>query len=305
MLRRDCPANRRGLAWPMIDLAPLVAAPGAWSGPYFDAAFPDRRLILHVARPRDFGPNTPVLLIHHGVARNGAAYRDYWLENVDEAGILAISIEFPEESFPEYLWYNFGNLHTKDGTTNPRALWTFGIDDRLFGAMRAQGITQRQRYGVFGHSAGGQFVHRMLSFGYRDRVAVAVSANAGTYAMPDLAIPWPFGLGEVGLTPDSLKPVLEFPIVVMAGTNDTKTTGKFFPKGPRSLRQGAHRHERAHNYVRMGHDAAASMGTICRWTAIDVPGVGHSGKGMSAAAAPIVSLALHASEPLLARPARG
>ena len=51
---------------------------------------------------------------------------------------------------------------------------------------------------LFGHSAGGQFVHRMLSFGFRDRVAVAVSANAGTYAMPDLSTPWPFGLGETG-----------------------------------------------------------------------------------------------------------
>jgi hypothetical protein len=29
----------------------------------------------------------------------------------------------------------------------------------------------------------------MLSFAFRDRVAVAVTANAGTYAMPDLSTP--------------------------------------------------------------------------------------------------------------------
>jgi aerobic C4-dicarboxylate transport protein len=34
--------------------------------------------------------------VHHGVGRNGRDYRDYWLDLVDEAGILAISIEFPE-----------------------------------------------------------------------------------------------------------------------------------------------------------------------------------------------------------------
>ena len=187
-------------------------------------------------------------------------------------------------------------MHAKDGTPNPREEWTFGIDDRLFGALRDQGVTQRHSYGVFGHSAGGQYVHRMLSFGYRDRVAVAVSANAGTYAMPDLDIPWPFGLGEVGLTPETLAEVLEFPITVMAGTEDTKTTGKFFPKGPRSLRQGAHRHERAHTYVRMGRALAEALGTTCRWSVIDVPGVGHSGKGMSAAAAPVIAAALHVSE---------
>ena len=82
---------------------------------------------------------------------------------------------------------------------------------RLFAALREQGLTRRQRYGLFGHSAGGQFVHRMLSFGFRDRVAVAVSANAGTYAMPDLEIAWPFGLGETGLDADTLRPLLEFP----------------------------------------------------------------------------------------------
>ena len=280
----------------MTGLADLIASAGPNSMDYFDPAFPDQRLILHSARPRRYAPDTPVLFVHHGVARNGQAYRDYWQDDVDAAGILAISVEFPEETFPEYLWYNFGNLHTKDGTPNRREQWTFGIDERLFGALRAQGVTQRQRYGIFGHSAGGQYVHRMLSFGYRDRVAVAVSANAGTYAMPDLDIPWPFGLGAVGLTPEALAEILAFPITVMAGTEDTKTTGKFFPGGPRSLRQGAHRHERAHNYVRMGRVLAASLGTTCRWTVIDVPGVGHSGKGMSAAAAPVIAAALHESE---------
>ncbi len=280
----------------MTGLAALVANPGAQTMPYFDPAFPDRRLVLHSACPSGFGPATPVLFVHHGVARNGQAYRDYWLEHVDSCGILAIAIEFPEESFPEYLWYNFGNLHAKDGTPNPRSDWTFGIDDRLFSALQAEDVVESQRYGVFGHSAGGQYVHRMLSFGYRDRVAVAVSANAGTYAMPDLDIPWPFGLGDVGLTPAALQAVLEFPIAIMAGTEDTRTTGKFFPKGPRSLRQGPHRHARAHTYIRMGHDAAAALGTTCRWAVIDVPGVGHSGRGMSAAAAPVVAAALHAAQ---------
>jgi poly(3-hydroxybutyrate) depolymerase len=289
----------------MIDLTALIAAPGPSSLPYFDPAFPDRRLILHAARPVLYDNSTPVVFVHHGVARNGAAYRDYWQDHVDATGLLAIAIEFPETDFPEYLWYNFGNLHTGDGTANPREQWTFAIDDRLFQALRDQGVTRRERFGVFGHSAGGQYVHRMLSFGWRDRVAVAVSANAGTYAMPDLDTPWPFGLGAVGLTAETLKPMLEFPITVMAGTEDTRTTGKFFPKGPRSLRQGAHRYERAHNYVRLGRDVAAALGTRCGWTVIDVPGVGHSGRGMSAAAAPVVAAALHASEPLLTGPGRG
>jgi poly(3-hydroxybutyrate) depolymerase len=216
----------------MIDLSRLVEAPGASSLPYVDPAFPNHPLVLHAARPRDYHTGTPVLFVHHGVRRNGKDYRNYWLELVDEAGILAIAIEFPEASFPQYLWYHFGNLHDKDGTLNRREEWTFGIDERLFDLLRAQGITTRQRYGLFGHSAGGQFVHRMVSFGFRDRVAVAVSANAGTYAMPDLATPWPFGLGQTDVDTDALRALLGFRITVMAGTAVAVNHRTLLPKGP-------------------------------------------------------------------------
>jgi hypothetical protein len=133
----------------------------------------------------------------------------------------------------------------------------------------------------------------MVSFGFRNRVSVAVSANAGTYAMPDLTAPWPFGLGETDVDTDALCALLGFRITAMAGTADV--SGRFFPKGPRSMRQGATRYERAHNYVQSGHATAAALQTSCAWAIIDVPGVGHDGKLMSAAAAPILSAAMHAS----------
>ena len=278
----------------MIVLLRLVEAP-ATSLPYNEPAFPKRPLVLHAATPRNFDTGTPVLFVHHGVRRNGRDYRDYWLDLVDEAGVLAISVEFPAASFPGHLWYRFGNLHDQDGKPNPREEWTFGVVERLFEALLDHGVTTCRRYGLFGHSAGGQFVHRMLSFGYRDRVVVAVSANAGTYAMPDLVTPWPFGLGQTDVDTDAVRALLGFPITVMAGTEDVQTTGQFFPKGPRSMRQRPNRYERAHNYVRAAHAAAAALQTTCAWTLLDLPGVGHDGRGMSAAAAPIVTAAMNGS----------
>ncbi|MGD0106433.1 MAG: alpha/beta hydrolase [Rhodopila sp.] len=274
---------------------PLVAEAGESSLPYYDPAFPDRRLILHAARPRDWHPGLPVLFIHHGVGRNGRDYRDYWQPHVDAGQMLAVAIEFPEASFPAYLWYNFGNLHTADGAANPRAEWTFGIDTRLFEALRDQGITTTRRYGLFGHSAGGQYVHRMLSFGYREHIAVAVSANAGTYAMPDLKTAWPWGLGATEVSADDLRALLRFPLTVMAGTGDTRTTGRFFPKGPKSLKQGPTRYARAHTYLRIGQEAAAELGVALAWRVIDVPDVGHDGRRMSDAAAPLIAEALRRS----------
>jgi hypothetical protein len=278
------------------DLACLVAEPGANAFVYHDAAFPDRPLTLYSARPIQYDANTPILFVHHGVGRNGADYRDYWLPMIDEIGVLAIAVEFSEAAFPDYLWYHFGNMHAEDGTPNPREQWTYGVVERLFTALRNQGVTKRRTYGLFGHSAGGQFVHRMLSFGYRDSVAVAVSANAGTYAMPNVEIAWPFGLGDTGHDAETLRRLLEYPITVMTGTLDISTTGRFFPKGPRSMRQGATRHERAHNYVRAGHAAAEALGTRCAWSVINVLNVGHDGRRMSVAAAPVVASVLHSRD---------
>lgn len=279
------------------DLAGLVAAPGCHTVAYRDTAFPDRPILLHSARPERFSADTPVVFVHHGVRRNGADYRDYWAGFVDQADLLAIAIEFPEAAFPDYLAYHFGNRHAADGTANPPSQWTYGVVPRLFDRLRAQGLTASPRYGLFGHSAGGQFVHRMLSFGFRDRVAVAVCANAGTYAMPELETPWPFGLGDTGLQAEAVAALLRFPLTVMAGTGDTRTSGRFFPGGPRSMRQGAHRYERAHNYLRAGRHAAQRLRTECAWQVIDMPGVGHNGAAMSAAAVPVVAQALHAEAP--------
>jgi hypothetical protein len=113
--------------------------------------------------------------------------------------------------------------------------------------------------------------------------------------MPDLTTPWPFGLGDTDVDTGALRELLGFRITVMAGTADASTTGRFFPKGPRTMRQGATRDERAHNYVQSGHATAAALQTSCAWAVIDVPGVGHNGKLISAAAAPLVSAAMHVS----------
>jgi hypothetical protein len=95
--------------------------------------------------------------------------------------------------------------------------------------------------------------------------------------MPDLAAPWPFGLGDTDVDTDALRALLGFRITVMAGTADVSTSGRFFPKGPRSMRQEATRFERAHSYVQSGHATAAALQTSCAWAIVDVPGVGHDG----------------------------
>ncbi len=277
----------------MIHLNRLLANAGANDVIWEDPNLPGHPITLRSARPKHCTADTPVLFVHHGVLRNGDDYRNFWLPLVDEADLLVIVPECSNEAFPGSAWYNFGNRIAEDGTPKQRAEWTYNIDGNVFTALRAQGVTKRERYGVWGHSAGGQFVHRALSLGFRDRVAAAVTANAGTYAMPTTEIDYPYGLGNTGTDEAALRALLGFRLTVMAGTEDVITDDAHFPKEPAALAQGATRYARAHRYIANARAEAERRGQRCGWTIVDVPGVNHDGQRMSVAAAPILSAALH------------
>jgi hypothetical protein len=279
----------------MTDISEIVARPGANDVEYEDPALPGHPFVLRSARPRHFTPDTPVVFVHHGVLRNGGDYRDFWLPLVDEADVLAIVPEFSATAFPGSAWYNFGNRTDTEGKPKPRGEWTYGVDGRIFSALREHGITRRGGYGMFGHSAGGQFVHRLISLGFRDHVITAVTANAGTYAMPDLSTPFPFGLGNTGMDDAALRDLLSYRLTVSAGTLDIDTADEHFPKDEAAMRQGATRYERAHSYIATARAQAQRLEMHCAWTIIDVAGVDHDGNRMSAAAAPILAAALHAA----------
>ena len=268
------------------DLRGLVAHAGANDAPYEDPHLPDRIIMLRSARPQRYSSATPVLFVHHGVQRNGGDYRDYWLPLVDAAQLLVIVPEFSWSAFPHGRWYNYGNRVDADGRAKPRNEWTYGVPERVFATLRQQGVTATQRYGSFGHSAGGQFVHRMISLGFRDHVIVAATANAGTYAMPDLGIAFPYGLGDTGLDDAGLRALLAFRLMVFAGTADIDTTSEHFPRNEAAVRQGPTRYARAHAYDAAAQEAARARGVACNWTITDVADVGHDGEKMSAAAAP-------------------
>lgn len=277
----------------MTDLSRLFARAGANDLDWAYPPLPGRRIVLRSAVPRHVTAGTPILFVHHGVNRNGGDYRDYWLPLVDEADLVVIAPEFPNEGFPGAAWYNFGNRTDASGAETPRSGWTYGVDGAVFAALKAQGLTGQAGYGVWGHSAGGQFVHRMISLGFREGVLAAVTANAGTYAMPSMETAFPFGLGGTGMDDAALAALLRFRLTVMAGTADVDATSPHFPKEKAAMAQGGTRYARAHRYIATARAEAGRLGVHCAWTIVDVAGVAHDGERMSAAAAPLLSAGLH------------
>jgi hypothetical protein len=274
----------------------LVAEAGINDVWYEDPHLPNRPVLLRTARPKRYSPQMPVLFVHHGDLRNGGDYRDYWLPLADEARLLVIAPEFPASTYPGPVWYNLGNRVDTEGRPKPRTEWTYGVPERVFSSLRAQGVTTSQRFGLFGHSSGGQFVHRMISLGFRDAVAAAATANAGTYTMPDLGIAFPYGLGDVAIDDPALRTLLAFKLVVFAGTADIDTTSEHFPRDEQAMRQGPTRYARARAYINSARDAARERSVPCNWMIIDVPGVGHDGAKMSSAAAAILARAIYEAD---------
>jgi poly(3-hydroxybutyrate) depolymerase len=242
-------------------------------------------LVLECYRAPAHKAESPVVIVQHGMGRNGDEYRDAWIPAADKHGLLIVAITFPNASWPESRTYNDGHVREEDGTVRPRAGWSNAIPGRVFGLLRAAGVTARRRAYLWGHSAGGQFVHRLLGLQDVDVWEAVGVGNPGWYTLPTLTQDYPYGLGGIGVDDAAVERLLAYPMVIFAGDRDIDTTASNLPKHEAALAQGPHRFARAHFYLAAGQAEAARRGIACGWQLVVVPGVGHEGMRMSAVAA--------------------
>jgi poly(3-hydroxybutyrate) depolymerase len=267
------------------DLATALAARGRISIPYRDPFSPERPLSLECYRPENHTQETPVVIVQHGQSRNGREYCDAWIPVADQVGLLVVAITFAKEAWPDALTYNNGNVLNADGAIRPREQWSQAIPGRVFALLREAGVTTRTSVYLWGHSAGGQFVHRLLATQSHGIFAAVGAANPGWYTLPTLALTYPNGFGGIGLTGDDIAKFLAYPLVLFAGDRDIDSSAENLPKHDAATAQGPHRFARAHFYLAHGQAEAAKLGVACNWRLVVVPGVGHEGMRMSAFAA--------------------
>lgn len=267
------------------DLRQALPPSGSASIPYRDPHHPDRELMLECHRPATHTPDKPVVIVQHGMNRNGGEYRDAWVPMADRQGVLIVAITFPDSSWPGAGPYNNGDVLADDGSVRPGEAWSYAIPGRVFALLRAAGLTSRPRAYLWGHSAGGQFVHRLLGTQPAETFEAVGAANAGWYTMPTLERPFPESLGGIGLSRADVAKLLAYPLVIFAGDRDIETASDNLPRNPAAMEQGPHRFARAHYYLERGRAEAAALGVPCNWRLVVVPGVGHDGPGMSAFAA--------------------
>jgi poly(3-hydroxybutyrate) depolymerase len=263
-----------------------LSRPGRAAIPWRDPACdPRRELTLHCYRAPAATADSPIVLVQHGMGRNGDEYRDFWIPAADRHGLLIVATTFGSDHWPEAEHYNNGLVLDGMGKPRPREAWAYAIPLRVFAALREAGVTRRPRAFLFGHSAGGQFGHRLMSTQPHDLLEAVTIGNPGWYSLPTLETPFPAGLGGIGLTDADVERLLAYPMTILAGDQDTETSGPSLPSQAAAVAQGPHRFARANTYLREGQAEAARRGIACNWRLIPVAGVGHDGAAMSRVAA--------------------
>lgn len=251
----------------------------AWEGPDLPVFYqlPDR-----------VTSTTPVVFVMHGVKRDADRYRDEWAGLARQYGFIAVVPQFSQADFPGSHGYNTGYFSEQDGTPRPRSRWSFAAIEPLFDDVRQRFGTRTPRYSIYGHSAGGQFVHRFVLFMPEARIDQAISANAGWYTMPDLQIDFPYGLADAPVDKSALTAALGKRVTVLLGTADTDRQDPNLRKTPETDAQGLHRFARGQAFFARAQQAARVHGVALAWSMRTVPGVGHRNGQMAQAAAPLL-----------------
>ena len=236
-------------------------------------------------RPDGWAPGGPLVVVQHGMGRNGWDYRDFWIEPAERHGLLVVTPTFSNEAWPTHDAYNNGLVRDEEGQVRPASSWTYAILLRILTALAERASIRPGEASLYGHSAGGQFVHRFLTTQRTMPFARITAANAGWYTLPTLEADFPAGLGGVGLGEEDLARLLAFPLTILAGEEDNATNDTNLPHNPEALAQGPHRFARAHTYYDAGKAEAKRRGLPFGWQLVPVPGIGHDGDAMSKVAA--------------------
>ena len=247
----------------------------------------DRKTIrVWTYKPAQWTPKDSVLFVMHGMGRNAEDYLDAWSDIAERKRILLIAPEFASQFYRVITNdYQEGNLKSFFGWSNPESEWAFTVIENIFDRLNTANDFDLDEYNIFGHSAGGQFVQRMILMKPNARIKTAIAGNAGTYSFVDKAVPYPYGIGTVDY---DLQRSFAKHLVILLGELDTDATQGKLDQSDSAMKQGAYRLERGKRFFKLSQESAKSQGVLFNWEQKVVPGVGHDYRAMSLAAATLL-----------------
>lgn len=251
-------------------------------------------------RASKFDGSGPILFVMHGSSRTAESYLNAFKPIAERHAALAVAPLFDSNNYPTSESYNLGvgvKGTPSGGTYQPRA-WRASTDylyaeiEHLFEALKSKLNSPQCSYRIFGHSAGGQFTHRLLTFRPDARVFRAVTANSGWYTLPsngdgsDRNFFMPYGLQGSPITGDHLKQAFSRELVVLLGSEDTATAKEDsnVRGSTKAEAQGSNRLARGQSYFNHASSQAAALGSKFTWLIDTVLGAGHDNDEVAASA---------------------
>jgi poly(3-hydroxybutyrate) depolymerase len=215
----------------------------------------------------------------HGEQRNAEDYRNDW-RNIynhngsDNSNFILLAPQFEQKWFPKATGYNLGNMFTQNlKTLNPQEQWAFTEIENLFDFVKQSTKINTNNYYLYGHSAGAQFVHRMIIFLPHARIKLAVAAEARSYTILDESADYPCGLKKQ--TGDQLpsvdfKKTFSTPMTIILGTKDHQPLSDKHDTYSCDAKQGSNRLARGEYFYAKVKSIAEHTKEDFRWVLKEV-----------------------------------
>lgn len=226
----------------------------------------------------------PVVIGFHGNDRDCSYWIDTWKEYAERDGFMFFIPWFTHESFPTRRYQEVG-MKDVEGHLLPKSSRTTALVDSLFSHILADSGSEAKAVTIFGHSAGGQFVHRFMMMNDSPFVEKAIIGNPGWFTFPTKEESYSYGIKDLAeIDAERLRNMCGKNIVLQLAEGDT-IRESFLRKTPEADRQGRNRWERGNKFFDTLQKMAAENGWDFNWRRVYVPEVGHDAVGMSRHAA--------------------
>ena len=237
-------------------------------------------------KPEHWQDEDKIVFVMHGGGRNADEYLDAWVELAEQDTLLIVAPEF-ESKFAHISTndYQEGNLFTFFGTKNPQEEWAYSVIENIFDHLKATNDFPHTTYDMFGHSAGGQFVHRMVLLMPKARIGTAIAANAGFYTFPIQGQPYPYGWQRTSIGNQIAQAYATRLVILLGELDNDPSLGTFRTTEP-AMAQGPHRLARGSNFYQQSAVHSEEIGEAFLWELDTITEVGHNYRKMSEAALP-------------------
>lgn len=305
----SCQESSHAVNTPLLQLNEINLESG--SGVFLVAggkAKPEKNIKVYYHQPKNYSKDSRILMVLPGAGRNGDDYRDAWVAASEKHSVLILA---PSYSKKDYLFedyhlcglikdINLGEaLSTMQGThierldeqlfsftLNPNSEeWLFADFDRIFRLIKEKTASSQTHYDLFGHSVGGQILHRFAIFQPTSKADQIIAANVGFYTLPDFETKLPFGVKGTPVSIDSLHQSFAKNLTILIGELDNE---RRLLSAESADRQGGNRLERGAYFYSYSKKVAAEMSANFNWAIDTIPRVGHSQQRMGEAAARIL-----------------